>query len=91
MHLFRGIASDVDITIPQVHSITGMPHAPVRAAQPTWLASEKWAIYIYTRDRLPCKKMTHVAGNTCLRVASGEWKPYQPYSAYCPAKLVETT
>jgi hypothetical protein len=33
MHVFRGFATEIDITIPHEHSRTGMPHAPVLSAQ----------------------------------------------------------
>jgi hypothetical protein len=33
MQVFRGFASEIDITIPHEHSRTGMPHAPVLSAQ----------------------------------------------------------
>jgi hypothetical protein len=35
IHLFRGFATETDITIPHEHSMTGMPHTPVPFAWPT--------------------------------------------------------
>jgi hypothetical protein len=32
MQVFRGVAIDIDITIPHEHSRTGMPHTPVLSA-----------------------------------------------------------
>jgi hypothetical protein len=66
--MFRGFAIETDITIPHEHSRTGMPHAPVPAAQLSESAAANRTICIYTHDRMPCKEMTEVGGKPCQKL-----------------------
>jgi hypothetical protein len=65
MHVFLGLTIDIDITIPHEHSMTGMPHAPVISPPPTKVADTRHTNLIYTRDRMPGKRITKIGGNPC--------------------------
>src|SRR4051812_39328843 len=64
IHVFRDLATGRDITIRHEHSITGITHAPVPATQLSRFASANHMDWVYTRDRMPCKKMVGTAGNS---------------------------
>jgi hypothetical protein len=65
MQVFRGVATDTDITIPHEHSMTGMPRTPVLSASLPQSCCISNTVFIYSCDTMPCKRMANIVGNPC--------------------------
>jgi hypothetical protein len=58
MQVFRGIAAETDMTMPQLHSITAI----ARPLSFAWTSVADTSIRIYTRDRMAGNQMAKNGG-----------------------------
>lgn len=81
----RGKAAETDITIPHVHSRTGIACVHKFRAEdafPPRAVLRRIPISRYARDRMPGKEMTEVAGHPLSATLAVEEKPYRTEATF---------